>query len=296
MSELAKIQSLIEEQGKAFDEFKKANAERLDKIEKNDGYGELEGKVNKILDSYDKYKDSVDQIVQERERNKTLSDKGIVPDERNAEFNKAFNQFLHDGSNAAELSAMMNAMEVKSDPDGGYTVPDNMSQRIVTTSEGNNPMAILANRETISQGDNFKTIMDPDELGYSESAEGDSASDSDTPEIFESTIVLKKIDAEPKASLELIQDSSWDIAAYLEKKAGRIFRKRLNTWLTTGDGVSQARGIMTYTPVANATFEADVPGNWGSVGFIVSGHASTIPNGDCLVDIVGAVDDMYLPR
>jgi HK97 family phage major capsid protein len=294
MSDITAIKNLVEEQGKAHAAFEetlkndlKKRDESLERMQAENS--EAFEKIDKQLEDYENFKERADELHAQGEREKLAGD---IEAQNKAELEQ-FKNYLRMGDRAFSNAT---AMEVRSDPDGGYTVPTPLSQRIITTSEGNNPMAQLAARESLGVGNSMDILVDPDELGYSESTEGSAASDTTTPEIFKTNIPLKKIDAEPKATIELLQDSSWDIEAYLERKAGRIFRKRLNTQLTTGDGVDQVRGLMTYTAVANATFEADVPGNWNSVGYIASGNASTLPDADSLIDITGSVEDIYLPN
>ena len=293
MSDQTEIKNLVEQQGKAHAVFEetirneiKTRDASLDRMQ-TENSAAFE-KMDKALAAFDDYKDKADELHAASQR-----DLGSDIEVLNKAELENFANFARTGD-----KSLMNitAMEVRSDPSGGYTVPEVISQRIITTSEGNNPMATLAGRETIGIGNSLTVLIDPDELGYDESSEGNAAAGTTTPEIHETNIPLKKIDAEPKATHELIQDSSWNIAGYLEAKAARIFRKRLNTQFTVGDGVKQVKGLMTYTAVANATFEADVNGQWGSVGYVASGSASAIPNADGLVDIVGAVEDIYLPN
>lgn len=291
MSEVIEIKNLIEKQGQAHaafeetikNEVKGLGANLADLQNKN---SEAFEKIDRTLEDYENFKEKADELHAERERKALEAD----PEAMNKAEVEAFLNMARTGHVNAT------AMEVRSDPDGGYTVPHVLSQRIIETSEGNNPMAMLANRETIGAGNSLDVLVDPDELGYSESTEGSAASGSTTPEIHKTNIPLKKIDSEPKATIELLGDSSWDIEAYLERKAGRIFRKRLNTQLTTGTGVDQVRGLMSYTATANATFEAAVNTYWGTVGYIASGSAAAIPDADPLIDMVGSVEDMYLPN
>jgi HK97 family phage major capsid protein len=248
--------------------------------------------MDKQLANYDAMKDRLDDIHAEQQRSNLIVPGG---ENLNAEQKAEMDQFMSYARSGQVDLRNATTMQVKSNPDGGYTVPQQTSQRIITTSEGNNPVAMLAAREQTS-GNSLDVIIDPDELGYEENAEGSAASDTDTPEILVTNIPLVKIDAEPKVTRELLQDSAWDLESYLERKGGRIFRKRLNTQFTTGDGVKQCRGFMSYTAVANATFEAGVVSNWGSIGYTPSGAAATITTADALLDLTAAVQDIYLPN
>lgn len=293
MSDLNEIKNLLEKQAKAHADFEntvrediKKPSEEIERLRAENS--QAFEKMDKQLEDYDQLKEKVDELAAERERSNLA---GGDIELRNEEAVKQFMNYARTGHVNAT------ALEVRSDPDGGYTVPQITAEKIIKSSEGNNPMAMLADRVTINTGNSLDVLADPDELGYSESGEGSVASGSTTPEVFKTNIPLKKIDSEPKATIELLQDSAWNIEAWLEQKAARIFRKRLNTQFTTGAGVDQCRGLMTYTAVANATFEASLTDYWGSsVGYVASGNASTIPDADCLVGLTDAVQDIYLPN
>ena len=62
------LKTLIEQQGKAFDEFKKANDARLDAIEKGQGHAELDAKVDKIGSELDKLGAVIDDIQKKANR------------------------------------------------------------------------------------------------------------------------------------------------------------------------------------------------------------------------------------
>lgn len=291
MSDLHEIKNLIEEQGKAHASFESTikdevtkQGKTLEEVRANNAMA-ME-KAEKALNAYEDFKEKADELHAENERAKLAADAENMMKEE-------MSTFLNYAKMGEKAFHNATAMEVRSDPDGGYTVPQELASAIVTISEGNNPMAMLANRVTIS-GNSLDVIVDPDELGYSESTEGAAASGSTTPEIHKTNIPLKKIDAEPKATVELIQDSAWNVEQWLEDKAARIFRKRLNTQLTTGAGVDQCRGLMSYTATADATWAAAPNTYWGNVGYVASGNASTIPDPDGLIELAGSLQDVYL--
>lgn len=154
------LKRLIEAQGKAHADFEKtaneARAKNAQSIEELRGeHSEYAEKMDAQLKDFDDYKNKVDELHAQNER-EALAGKDA---EKNAAEITEFWNIARQGERAA-----MNVMEVRSDPDGGYTVPQEVAARIIKSSEGNNPMAQLAERATIS-GNSLDIYADPDELG-----------------------------------------------------------------------------------------------------------------------------------
>jgi len=292
------IKDLIVKQGEAFSEFKDAQTKRLDTLEKKLGdAAEATEKATKALEAYDQFKDRLDEIATNQQKAQALAVLGNGMTAADHKIEQAFAKFARTGkaSDYQEIAAQ-NSMQVKNDPDGGFTVPESTAKRIITASMGSNPMRKLARQETITLGDNYTYIVDADDLSTEEHGEGFAAADTDTPKILLGKIELHKMDAEPKVSITLLEDSGWDIAAYLENKAVRRFTKQENSWFTSGNGSKQARGLCTYGVIDNDAFEANVCGKWGSFGGVVSGNAGLIPNADCLLTLIDALQADYLPN
>ena len=62
------LKTLIEQQGAAFEDFKKANDARLDAIEKGQSHSELDAKVDKIGSELDKLGAMMDEVQKRANR------------------------------------------------------------------------------------------------------------------------------------------------------------------------------------------------------------------------------------
>jgi len=89
----------------------------------------------------------------------------------------------------------------------------------------------------------------------------------------------------------ILDDSSFNIEAWLGAEVGIEFSEQEGTAFITGNGINKPRGILGYSTIANANYA------WGSVGFVVSGASGAFvaaPNGgDCLMDLHGALKPAY---
>jgi HK97 family phage major capsid protein len=152
------------------------------------------------------------------------------------------------------------ALSVGSDPDGGYTVTPEMSNRIIERQFESSPLRQVAMIETISSNA-LQIIEDPEEYSASRVAEGSSTANSGTAQFGKREIVAHAMEARPKATPELLEDSFMDVEAYIARKIGNKFSRIEANEFILGTGVGQARGITTYT--AGTT--------WGTIEQINSG-------------------------
>jgi HK97 family phage major capsid protein len=83
----------------------------------------------------------------------------------------------------------------------------------------------------------------------------------------------------------------FDIESWLASEVAVEFAEEEGAAFITGNGVKKPRGILGYTPVANANYA------WGSVGFVASGAAGAFvaaPNGgDCLISLQHSLKSGY---
>lgn len=152
------------------------------------------------------------------------------------------------------------ALSVGSDPDGGYTVTPEMSNRIIERQFESSPMRQVAMIETISSMA-LQIIEDPEEYSATRVAEGQSTANSGTAQFGKREIVAHAMEARPKSTPELLEDSFHDIESYIARKIGNKFSRIEANEFILGDGVGKARGITTYTAGTD----------WGTIEQISSG-------------------------
>lgn len=90
-----------------------------------------------------------------------------------------------------------------------------------------------------------------------------------------------------KVSIELLQDSAFDLESFLIKKFGTRLGRVLNTYFTTGTGVSQPHGIVTDSTLG-------VAGIGSATNDGTSASTNTIGSDD-LVNLEHSVDPLYRP-
>jgi len=154
----------------------------------------------------------------------------------------------------------LKALSVGSDPAGGYTVTPEMSSMIIERQFESSPLRQVANIETISST-SLEILEDPEEFSASRTSETSSTGNTGTADLGSREIVAHIMEARPRATQTLIDDSSLDIEAWIARKVANKFGRIEASEFITGDGVGKARGLTTYTAGTS----------WGQVEQIDSG-------------------------
>lgn len=192
-------------------------------------------------------------------------------EKRDAEYRDAFYALARTGFDASELSTEQRALvrrghaELKGEQRiqvagtavaGGYTVPRTLADQIVLVMKDWGPMydSDVCTVITTGSGNEFDIPTNDDTSGSANAAaEGaDPADDNSGDLTFGQARLDAFVDFTPwvKLSFELMQDSAFDLEAFLSDALGTRLGRRANNKLTLGSGAGQANGIVTAAPVA----------------------------------------------
>lgn len=289
MEELKKI---IEAIGRAFEQFKAENDARLKEIEKK-GYADpiLSEKVDRINAELS----SMTQVKAQLEALETAVARGQFPggggrsavEIAKAEHREAFNRWFRKGveSGLRELEIQASASTL-SDPDGGFTVPEEVDKQIDRVALTMSAMRRICTVRSIST-DTYKKLVNQGGASAGWVAEKGARAETDTPTLKEIAINTKELYAMPAATQTLLDDSAVDIGAWLADEVSIEFDEQEGDAWITGNGVGEPRGLEAYATVANANYA------WGSIGYIAGGHASLLNNMDKLIDLQHALKSAY---
>jgi len=286
---LEDLKKLLEDQGRAWEEFKAANDKRIAAIEAK-GYApaDLVEKVEKInADMTDRAK-QIEAIETAVARGQFPGGGSVNQNPAKAEHAKAFNVWMRKGVDAGLKDLEVKAeLSTLSDPDGGFMVPDAIPSRMITVAQNISVMRSICSVQTIGIPE-WKELVDAGGETAEWVGEKGTRSTTDTPTLKEVTIVPKELSAKPKVTQTLLDDASYDIEGWVATFIGRAFAAKEAEAFISGNGVEKPKGIAAYTMVANASYA------WGKVGYIAGGHASLLNNADKLIDLQHALKTMYL--
>ena len=291
MSDMTEIKALVQEQGVAWEEFKKANDSRLESIESK-GYAPADTveKVDKLNTELNKISRDLDEIAKKANRPAQPDSNGEITNAQ-AEHKEALGIYLRTGvdNNLRDLEGK--ALISNSDPDGGYLVDVEMDNQIDRIASTISAMRSVANVRQIGNAAYSKLVKTRGiSGGWLE--ENGTSSESTEQQFSKIEIKAEKVYAEPWITNEMLEDSFYDLESDIMMEAGITFAETEGAAFITGNGVGQPRGINTYTTVANASYA------WGSVGYIASGASgaftSSAPS-DALVDLQHGLKQQYRP-
>jgi HK97 family phage major capsid protein len=324
MRDIIEIKRLIEDQGKAWEEFKKTNDELIAAKADGKAVGEIESKLKKISDDLDKLSDLRDQFEKVeaklgRPQNDTeakaaadlaaevkgfnasmraeYQSKGkTIPAELSPEEYTQYKSAFFKQAVGVTLDSMTTeerkALSAGSDPDGGYLLPHSAVGRTVTKLYEQSTMRQLANVQTIST-DSLEGLVDNDEADAGWVSELGTRSDTSTPQVGKYRIDAHEMYAQPKVSQKLLDDAAMDVEGWLAGKVADKFARVEGAGFTTGDGSGKPRGLFSYTTAATS----DDTRAWGEFEHIktgTDGAFNTTTKADPLFDLIGAMKQQYL--
>lgn len=313
----------IEELGQAFEEFKKANDQRLKQVESKGTVDPLlSGKVDKhnkaIEDALAKLEaqdteskaakaraDALEATLKRLQKGgggsaqieaKALAEYAAMYGDEAAnsdnfeQHKHALVRYMRKGDQSKLVEFQAKAMSVDSNPDGGYWVMPDTSGRIVTKIFETSPMRQYAAVQGIST-DALEGFYDLDEAAGGWVGEHAARPETGTPQIGKWSIPTHEQYAQPKATQKLLDDSMVDPEQWLAGKVQSKFSRMESTAFVLGTGIGQPRGFLTY-PNGVPT-----KGAWKVIEQVktgVDGGFAAAPNGgDIFLDLHGKMKDEY---
>ena len=283
------LKETIESIGRAFEQFKAENDARLKEIEKKGSadplLAEKVEKINADLTALGAMKKQLEAIETAVARGQypgggTAKDKEVIARA------KAFTHLMRGNIDSVKDMEIQASASTLSDPDGGFTVPEEVDTAIDRVQGTLSAMRRLATVRAIST-DTYKKLVNQGGATSGWVAEKGTRAETSTPTLKEIAINTKELYAMPAATQILLDDSRVDIGAWLAEEVGIEFNEEEGAAFISGNGVEKPKGIAAYSMVANASYA------WGKVGYIAGGHASLLNNMDKLIDLQHALKTSY---
>ena len=158
------------------------------------------------------------------------------------EYSQAFWSLMRGDGHLMEVR---NALSVGKDDEGGFTVPDEFERRLIQGLEENNIFRQMAHVIRTSSGTR-KIPVANDTMEASWIDEGEAIPETNTN--FKQVILgAYKQGAMIKASNELLNDSAFDIAAYIADRFGKVMGRAEEKAFLIGTGDKQPTGLLNDT-------------------------------------------------
>lgn len=186
----------------------------------------------------------------------------------------------------------LKAMQVGSEPDGGYTVLPSMADAIRTKVRNLSPIANLARRVSVDRADSWEEPYDLTDIDAAWVGENAARTALSTATIGLLHVPLQEIYTSQVVTQKLLDTSMFDIGAWIEGRIANKFARTEGSAFINGDGIAKPKGLLSYaTSTSGDSTRAD-----GVLQYVPSGaagaFASTNPV-DCIVDLVHALRAPY---
>jgi HK97 family phage major capsid protein len=235
----------------------------------------------------DQLQDSLNEVTKRALRTQQAGEEQAQRNEEETLRRNALMTYLRRGDQrltAAErdaLDRLQRALSVDSDPDGGFVVTPELSDRISTIIFETSPVRSVATVQTITT-DALEGLFDGDEASFGWIAERGSRTETNTPQLGQWRIPTHELFAAPRATQKLLDDAYLNMEAWLTQKVADRLARAENTAFVSGNGVDRPRGFMTYPAGTNR----------GQIQQLPSLDANTISS-EGLVNIVYALKSGY---
>lgn len=247
------IQELREKRNKAWDEARNfLDSKRTDS-------GVLSEEDSKTYDAMEKTIVDLGKEIQRLERqaeieaemNKATSDpvlgKPAAPTvtEKTGSASDAYKTAFWNSVRNRNYIDVRNDLQVGTDTEGGYLVPDEYEKKLISVLEEENVFRPLATKIQTSSGDRkIPVITQKGEASWMEEEEAYSLSDDPFGQI---ALSAYKVGTAIKISEELLNDSVFDLPSYIAKEFARRIGAKEEEAFFIGDGKGKPTGIFNAT-------------------------------------------------
>lgn len=283
------IRELIEQQGKAFEEFRKSNDERLAALEKGEARSELEEKTDRINDELGRLSAAVDELAKKANR---PGAPGAEGDEAlQAEHKSAWLRWVRKGDDAGLADIERKAMNVGTPADGGYAVPIQQDRDIMRLLTDLSPMRQVCRVMTVGTEDYRKLVN----LGGTASGwvgETDARPATAGPTLAQLKPSFGELYANPEVTQKALDDIFFNVEGELSQDISESFAVLEGKAFLSGTGTNQPVGLLT----AKTSAEADSARAFGTVQHIATGVADNFPAkdpADILIDLIYSMKAGY---
>ncbi|HEF8785494.1 TPA: phage major capsid protein [Providencia alcalifaciens] len=239
-----------------FEEFTQKNDKRIDAIEAEKS--KLSGQVdtlNEKLTELDELKTNLEaELAAVKRPNGGTVNKDV------AEHKTAFEQFVRKGKEEGLADLERKAMQVGSDPDGGFAVPEELDRNIISMLRDEVVMRQECNVVTVGSP-SFKRLVNQGGSNSGWVGEVDKRPETKTPKLASIEPVWGEIYGNPAATQTMLDDAFFDVEQFITGDLAIEFAEQEEAAFTNGDGIKKPKGLLAY----GSDEQADKDRDWGKL-------------------------------
>lgn len=276
--ETTEIRGAMREFLGAFENFKEANDERFEALEKKNDDVVLREKIDRIDAALTEQKTAIDKAVLASRRPGLAT----ANDQPNDERKEAFRSFMRSGDAATLAALEAKSLNTTTDAEGGYLAPEPVERIIAEAVRDVSPIRQIASVREIGS----TVFKKPVSLGGGAAGwvgETGGRVETQTPTLSSIDFPTMELYAMPAASQTLLDDAVVDVEQWLADEVQAEFASQETEAFINGDGINQPKGFLSET-ITEESVRAD-----NELGYVASGadgdFASSNPS-DALLDLI----------
>lgn len=259
---------------------------------------EMKTAVAGFMSEFKTFRDQINDRFKQQDSRMTMLDRkshaarpALSREAETAPHQKAFGAYLRSGDDDALRGLQLEgkAMSTAVAADGGYLVDPQTSAAIQGVLHSAASLRQVANVVQV-EATSYDVLVDTTDIGSGWVTETGSMSETTTATVDRISIPLYELAALPKASQRLLDDSAFDIEAWLAERIADKFARSEAASFINGDGTDKPTGILDHPTVANGSWI------WGSLGYVATGAGgdfSATDPADAIVDLVYSLGARY---
>lgn len=187
------------------------------------------------------------------------------------------------------LRAKAADVQISVDAQGGFALPIEVSRNIIQLQHESSPIRQLVGGISTSTTDYSQLVS----LGGSASGwVGETAARPNTgsPELAKISAVFGEVYASPKAYQHVLEDSFFNVEAWLAGEVAREFSEQENSAFLNGNGTNKPVGILNGLDTTAAYVAGDATRDFGKYQVIKSGQATSLGGtSDAVINLLRSV-------
>lgn len=271
------VEQVAQELQSKFDDFKSKNDKRIDALESEKG--KLAGQVDTLNGKLTE----LESLKSDLETELAAVKRPGGPQQQSkaaTEHKTAFMQFMRKGDDDGLRDLERKALQVGTDEDGGYAVPEELDRNILTLLKDEVVMRQEATVMTIG-GSDYKKLVNVGGAASGWVGETDARPATDASKLKLIEPFMGEIYGNPQATQKMLDDVFFNAESWINSELAIEFAEQEEIAFTSGNGTKKPKGFLAYT----SSLDNDKTRAFGTLQHVLSGSAAAV-TADSIIQLV----------
>lgn len=271
------VEQVAQELQSKFDDFKSKNDKRIDALESEKG--KLAGQVDTLNGKLTE----LESLKSDLETELAAVKRPGGPQQQSkaaTEHKTAFMQFMRKGDDDGLRDLERKALQVGTDEDGGYAVPEELDRNILTLLKDEVVMRQEATVMTIG-GSDYKKLVNVGGTASGWVGETDARPATDASKLKLIEPFMGEIYGNPQATQKMLDDVFFNAESWINSELAIEFAEQEEIAFTSGNGTKKPKGFLAYT----SSLDNDKTRAFGTLQHVLSGSAAAV-TADSIIQLV----------